>query len=227
MSTVVPFTYSGSVPGADSNTYTLFDTTANPGMAGYFFDINGLKRFKVDLKNIAAGTLNAYRSSDGGRTWIQLSTAAVGVPTYTNTYDWLVEGFRDFKVTWVNGGTTQAAVLTGTVAMTGLTYPTNVAGLTWGIEVQGTRYDINTTGASAAAYAAAVQSIVGASNMTAAIQGGTNFFVLTDALGGGSASSVRVASGTLAMATIGFTDGQSSVGWQVALNATDERHPLV
>lgn len=109
MSEVTVYKYAGSTPGTDSSTYVLFSTVvAFPGARGFVYA--GIKRFRLGLEHSHLGTINAYRSPDRGTTWHQLSTTAVAAPAAnsTNEYDFLVEGYDDWKVEWVNGGTTQS-----------------------------------------------------------------------------------------------------------------------
>ena len=109
MSDPIPiFKYAGDTPGADSDTYVLFSTVAAfPGARAFAYA--GIKRFKVNLEHSHLGTINAYRSNDRGTTWHQLSTNAVAAPAANeaNEYDFIVEGYDDWKVEWVNGGTAQ------------------------------------------------------------------------------------------------------------------------
>lgn len=103
--------YSGGTPGADSNTYVIFDTTvASPNARG-FLQLAGIKRVVVDIAHDKALTLNAYWSADGGTNWQQMYTEAFGVPSAatTRTRDFLVEHYADFKVSFANGGTAQTA----------------------------------------------------------------------------------------------------------------------
>lgn len=99
--------YMGTALPTLSATFTLF-TTVDTGMSN-FFPIAGLHRFLVDIKNSHAGTLKEYKSDDGGTTWNQISETAIAAAaaTATNVKDYLVSGYRDWKVDWVNGGTTQ------------------------------------------------------------------------------------------------------------------------
>lgn len=103
-------TYSGSTPGADSNTYPLFSTvTAAPNARG-LFQLADIKRFVLDLAHDQALTLKAYWSNDGGTNWNLYSSEAVAAPAagVTRTRDYLVEHYRDWKLDAVNGGSAQA-----------------------------------------------------------------------------------------------------------------------
>lgn len=110
--------YTGLTPGANANTYVLFSTVvALPG-AGMLSSA-GISRIKLGLEHDQAGTLNSYRSSNRGTTWIQLSTTAVAAPAASTTseVDFLVDGYADWKLEWVNGGLAQTifdVVLVGT-----------------------------------------------------------------------------------------------------------------
>lgn len=100
--------YSGSAPGADSNDYILFSTTvAFPG-AGMAQGA-GVHKLVLNLVNSQAGTLKAYRSADRGTAWTQVDSDAVTVPSAgtSNTAEYLLEPFLDFKLVWTNGGSAQ------------------------------------------------------------------------------------------------------------------------
>jgi hypothetical protein len=229
---ITRFKYSGSVPGAVSTEFTLFDTTtANPGaMGGNFFSMLDIARFKVTMNILATGTLKTYRSHDAGKSWMQDWPGLVAVPASGPVVkDWLVEGAKDWKVTWTNGGTTQAAVLTGNVDMTGLNYAAggDVDQKTIRFHVDGNDYEVlfQGTPGNAAAVATAIQAQVGAAVMTAAIAGGTNFLTLTSARGG-SMSIIQAEAGSLALATVGLAATPQAIGWMIALDATTDRHPI-
>lgn len=101
----------GLVPGADANTYTLFSSVLafqGARMAPQM----GYKRLMVDIKNANAGTLKLYKSPDRGVNWYQINEQAVGAAAAnaTNPYDFLIEEYDDFKLDWVNGGASQAAM---------------------------------------------------------------------------------------------------------------------
>lgn len=104
-STVIPYT--GSAPGADSNTYVLFSTvSAFPGKR--MAQSGGGKRFVASVRHAAAGTLNLYKSTDRGTNWVLISTLACASTTVDDTLDALIEHLDDFKMEWVNGGSPQA-----------------------------------------------------------------------------------------------------------------------
>jgi len=132
MSTPLAFStvkYTGTTPGADSNTYVIFATTlpVSPGASGITQSsdpmnanrfnawaesspaLMGFRKVSVTMKMDKLGTLNLYESIDRGTTWRQVDTIAVAAPASTASFltDFLVEGMRDFKIEWVNGGTAQ------------------------------------------------------------------------------------------------------------------------
>lgn len=98
----------GGTPGADSNTYKLFDSTVSFA-AGQMRTL-GISRLTFDVKNSAAGTLNAYRSVDKGTNWDQFDSKAVAAAaagSISGPYDYPVDSFTDVKLEWVNGGSAQ------------------------------------------------------------------------------------------------------------------------
>ena len=97
--------YTGAIPTA-SATFVLFSTVASQ-FAAQGLAHHGLRRLTVDLKHDQNITLNTYKSSDRGATWVQVSTESVAAPTYTTVRDYLVEMYDDFKLELVNGGTDQ------------------------------------------------------------------------------------------------------------------------
>jgi len=216
------FKYMGTVPGAVATDFILFDTTAGGQFGGNFFAMTGICRFKLELQHVATGSLSWFRSQDRGRIWVQEDVELVPVPPYTDVRDWLVEGAGDWRLVWTNANTAQVAVLTGGL---GVNFPglgmATFQNLTFHMDVDGTRYTINFPAvlANTAAVLAYINTILGGTAV--ATCPGVNL-IITNA-GTGRESSLRIASGTLAAATIGFADGQSHVGWQVELSATTER----
>ena len=103
--------YSGTTPGADTNTYNLFSTVSKEGIGRNFFASVGVEKFLVFIKMDATetGTLKEYCSEDGGTTWLQVSETDVtgAAATSQNPYEFLVAPYRDWKLDWVNGGTAQ------------------------------------------------------------------------------------------------------------------------
>ena len=100
--------YTGSTPGADSNTYKLYDTTDN-GLTDLFSHC-GISKYVLQLSHSHGGTLKWYKSMDAGATWDQIGQESIPAPASANeitSRDILVEGFLDFKAEWENGGTAQ------------------------------------------------------------------------------------------------------------------------
>ena len=100
--------YTGTALPTDSDTFVLF-TTVETGKGANFFAMLGVERFSVNIKNSHAGTIKTYKSMDRGTNWLQVSANAVGVPSASdeNVAEYLVGSYIDWKVSWVNGGTTQ------------------------------------------------------------------------------------------------------------------------
>lgn len=103
---------SGGTPGADSNDYVLFDSTAcTPPIRLVTF---GIDRAQLGLNNAQAGTLKSYFSADGGTTW-NLSTStsvSANAGLTAGPYDYELNGFGDWKLVWTNGGSAQTTWIT-------------------------------------------------------------------------------------------------------------------
>lgn len=106
--------YTGTAPGADGNTYVIFDTTVL-FVAPRYAAMNRLKRLQVGLSNSQAGTYNWYKSqsrvtsTNTAVVWTQIGTRAVAAgATAENDDDFLIEEYDDFKLEFVNGGVAQA-----------------------------------------------------------------------------------------------------------------------
>jgi len=108
---------SGGTPGADSNTYVLFDSTvtfAAPNQSNgksTTLSAHDVSRIELSLVNDQAGTLKTYRSVDKGANWDQvygsITVAANSTTDINGPYDFLVDSFGDFRISWVNGGSAQ------------------------------------------------------------------------------------------------------------------------
>lgn len=105
-----------ATPGANSNTYNMFDSTVTfktPIMsnASTTMTAHNISRLEFRLANDQAGTLKFYTSIDGGTNWDQTGgdiTVAASTSTDINgPYDFLIDPYRDVKLDWVNGGSAQ------------------------------------------------------------------------------------------------------------------------
>lgn len=94
--------YSGTTPGADGNTYTLFDSTTSGGV---FMPTR--RRAIVSLLNSQSGTLIAQVSANDGGTWRALYSEAIAANTVTAFRAIRFDGFKDVRVQWTNGGSAQ------------------------------------------------------------------------------------------------------------------------
>lgn len=104
-----PIKVSTTAP-VDAETTTLFDTTTAFGLGSFRHLQSVLKRISFGTHNSHSGTLNASRSIDGGTNWRVYSTQAIAASaanTISGPYDFLVDTYLDWKLEWVNGGTTQ------------------------------------------------------------------------------------------------------------------------
>lgn len=113
--------YMGATPGADANTYVLLATTlpATPtdamnmnrdGACGEnFAALSGTRKLCLTLDHVQAGTLRFYASQNRGTTWRQIDDIVVAAPAANSStvVEFLVEGLRDWKLEWVNGGIAQ------------------------------------------------------------------------------------------------------------------------
>lgn len=102
---IPPFT--GSAPGANTNTTTLYDSTAasKRQQSSYTFEFYHLR-----LKNSAGGTIKAYYSTDNGATWTQFAElVCLPSTSTTNTiFRARIGMYKAVKVDWVNGGSAQS-----------------------------------------------------------------------------------------------------------------------
>lgn len=107
-----------STPGADTNTYIMFDSTvtfaapAGSNSKSTTLPAHGISRIEFSVVNSQAGTLKAYRSVDKGTNWDQvggdIAVAANAATDINGPYDFLVDPYSDFRISWVNGGSAQA-----------------------------------------------------------------------------------------------------------------------
>jgi hypothetical protein len=111
LDTITVVKYTGSTPGADSNTYNLFSSVTAFQGASMAQNV-GLKRATFDIKHSQALTLKGYKSNDRGVTWEQVyDSGSVAAPAATDStrLDFWFEPYPDFKVDLVNGGSAQAS----------------------------------------------------------------------------------------------------------------------
>ena len=105
---VVGIDYVGTALPTLSTTETLFDTSDLENRD--FLNMANLRWFRYSVSNSHSGTVKGYESDDGGTNWEQFYDSgllAAPAATATNDDDVLVEGKRDLKFEWVNGGSTQ------------------------------------------------------------------------------------------------------------------------
>ena len=119
------------------------------------------------------------------------------------------------------------AKLTGTVDLTGLSYPTAFGTKSFLLSYNGRAVKItfSSPGNAAAVLTqinAAVVAVLGSAAIVATLTAGTNFLVLTTAATGDTVTLV-ITSGNLLVSVIGFTSGASSTG-NLALTTNDAGH---
>lgn len=98
----------GGTPGADANTYLLFDSTVTFTGGLRAHDIS---RITFSLNNSQSGTRKAAWSADGGTTWNEYDSTAVtaaSAPAMSGPFDYLVDTYKDWRLRWTNGGSAQA-----------------------------------------------------------------------------------------------------------------------
>lgn len=92
-----------------STTTTLWDSTVALGVGQMRH--SPIRRLSFGVENSHTGTLKAYMSVDGGANWYQVegdkAVAAAAADDISGPYDYLIDTYSDFKLEWVNGGTTQ------------------------------------------------------------------------------------------------------------------------
>lgn len=103
-------TPTASAPGADSNTYPIFNST-NSGLWGAGNLHIWCSRLQFSLANSAAGTVKVYRSTDKGTNWDEFGGDTAWVASTSTDIngplDILVDPHTDVKIDWVNGGSAQ------------------------------------------------------------------------------------------------------------------------
>lgn len=104
--------YTGTTPGTDSSTYTLFNSIV-AGLPGNWAAAHGVFKIVVDIKHDQAGTLKWYKNMtdvDASANWVQMGQLSVAAPASTagTQAEVFVEAEFHVKVDWVNGGTAQS-----------------------------------------------------------------------------------------------------------------------
>jgi len=93
----------------DSDTWEIFNSVTAWGAKGLRH--LPVHRISFGVENSHDGTLKAYMSTDGGANWRQVegdnAVTAAASDDISGPYDYLVDTYDDFKLDWVNGGTTQ------------------------------------------------------------------------------------------------------------------------
>lgn len=216
--------YTGTTPGADASTYTLFDSTSANWVNGKMRQY-GAHRLVLDIATIAAGTLKWSKSLDAGLSWVPMGSETLAATTVsgTATRDYLIEAAPDFRLRFVNGGSAQVSVLTGNVAMNGGGIPAAVANKTFVLVVGGTAYTIAfATPANETAILAAINAVL-LTAATATVDG-SHYLVITSA-GLASIDAINAVAGTLALATIGFGTTSQAIGWVPSMALVSDRAP--
>lgn len=94
----------------DAETTTLFNSVTAFGGAGRMRHLP-IARISFGVNTSHGGTLNAQESIDGGTTWrtfdSQVFAAAPAANTIHGPVDYLIDVYHEFRLQWVNGGTTQ------------------------------------------------------------------------------------------------------------------------
>lgn len=105
---IIRISYEGIPTPGIGATAVFLDTTANSAYGRKLFSSHGLARFVLDVKHDQPFTLRAWKSDDLGGTWYQMSDLSIAVPSLSTTVrDFLVEGYEDFRIEALNGGTAQ------------------------------------------------------------------------------------------------------------------------
>ena len=105
--------YTGSTPGADTNTYNLLNSITG-GWPGNWPACLGVYKVVIDIKHDQAGTLKWYKSMDDlstqTPTWVQMGQLAVSAPASTagTQAEIFVEAEKHVKIDWVNGSSAQS-----------------------------------------------------------------------------------------------------------------------
>lgn len=111
--TTIRAKYEGTALPTNSDTFTLWDSTENnahnTGKSADVINMFGLKWANVRVECSHKGTLHASWSDDDGTEW-NIYDQRVMPASGTNMahhFSIPIVGYRDVKIEWVNGGTTQ------------------------------------------------------------------------------------------------------------------------
>ena len=98
-----------STAPTDSDTTTIFNSVTAFGQG--VFRTLGIKRISFGAEHSHAATVKAYMSTNHGTNWDQVEgDEALTAPASGDIggpLDFYVAPYMDFKLEWVNGGTTQ------------------------------------------------------------------------------------------------------------------------
>ena len=111
MSSTHALSYSGGTPGADSNSYTFFDTSTDDVLKASGAQSLGFQSYLLTLNNSAAGTLVVSGKVAGASNYttlasIRLPAARTNVPNVLPPFP--LDNYGEFKVVWTNGGSAQS-----------------------------------------------------------------------------------------------------------------------
>lgn len=105
--------YTGTALPEDSDTETIYSTLSNvahgQAKSGDVLRQVGARRCVVDVFCSHKGTLQASLSNDDGTNWRKYKEHVMPPTTAGQVwhFEFEVSGLRDFRLQWVNGGTTQ------------------------------------------------------------------------------------------------------------------------
>ncbi len=103
--------YTGTTPGADSNTYNLLNSHS-AGWPGNWPALSGVYKVVIDIHHNQAGTIKWYKTMNDTpetATWVQMGELAVAAPAATagTQAEVFIEAEKHVKIDWVNGGSAQ------------------------------------------------------------------------------------------------------------------------
>jgi hypothetical protein len=103
--------YLGGVPGADSATYVLYDSTQVAADTPSKNPLQQYRLYCLSIKNPNVCTLKAYGSTNGGQSWVPFYQLAVPAATATanNEIAIPVQPHQNVRVELINGGLSQAS----------------------------------------------------------------------------------------------------------------------